>query len=314
MDTRQRAGMAFVRFILFIIDSTNLFLKRNCSHIAGAIAFYMLFALFPLFLAMISVLGFVLGPEAEREELAVRLAEALPVSSEYISKAVREVVDTRALTGLASVLGLFTAATAAFGAIRKGINAAWGINQTRPFIKERMIDFALVGGAGLLIIATLFGAPILGVLREITLALAPETAYFTQFLWSLVPILVFPLFAFCICAVLYRYLPNTEVKMIQVWPGALVAALALTGANEALVWYFGTFPLAYHVVYGSVGAVMALLTWAYLSAIILLFGALITASYSRYADSLGSRRHDPRVLWTGFSRVRLRVVEPSRAT
>ncbi len=272
----------------------------------------MLFSLFPLFLAMISVLGFVLGPEAKHEELAVRLAETLPVSSEYISNALRRVVKDRAITGAASILGLFTAATAAFGAIRKGINAAWGISQTRPFIKERMIDFALVMGAGLLMIATLFSAPALGVLREVTFMLAPETLYFTSFLWALAPALIFPAFAFCICAVLYRYLPNTEVRVAQVWPGALMAAIALTGANETLVWYFGTFPLAYNVVYGSVGAVMALLTWTYLSAIILLFGALITASYSQYAASLGSHRHDPKVLWTGFSRVRLRVVEPSR--
>ena len=304
--------MAFVRFVFFITESINIFLKRNCSHIAGAIAFYMLFSLFPLFLAMISVLGFVFGPEAEHEELAMRLAESLPISSEYISEAIHEVVEARAITGAASILGLFTAATAAFGAIRKGINAAWGISQTRPFIKERMIDFALVMGAGLVMIATLYSAPALGILREVTFILAPETLYFTSLLWALAPALIFPAFAFGICAVLYRYLPNTEVRMAQVWPGALMAAVALLGANEALVWYFGKFPLAYHVVYGSVGAVMALLTWAYLSAIILLFGALITASYSQYASSLGSHRYDPKVLWTGFARVRLRVVEPSR--
>lgn len=305
--------MTFVRFVLFLVESINTFLLRNCSHIAGAIAFYMLFALFPLFLAMISVLGFVYGPEAEHEELAVRLAEILPVSSDYISRTMHSVVASRTITGLASVLGLFTAATAAFGAIRKGINAAWGISQTRPFIKERMIDFALVLGAGLLMIATLYSAPVLGVLREVTITLAPEASYFTSFLWALVPALIFPVFAFFICAVLYRYLPNTEVRMTQVWPGALVAAMALTGANETLVWYFGAFPLAYNFIYGSVGAIMALLTWAYLSAIILLFGALITASYSQYAASLGSHGNDPKVLWTGFSRVRLRVVEPSRA-
>lgn len=305
--------MTFVRFLLFIVESTNIFLKRNCSHIAGAIAFYMLFSLFPLFLAMISVLGFVLGPEVEHEELAVRFAETLPVSSEYINGAMQQVVQNRAITGAASVLGLFTAATAAFGAIRKGINAAWGINQTRPFIKERMIDFALVMGAGLLLIATLFSAPTLSVLRGVTLFLAPEPLFFTNLVWALVHALIFPILAFFICAVLYRYLPNTEVRMAQVWPGALIAALALTGANETLIWYFGTFPFAYNVIYGSVGAIMALLTWAYLSAIILLFGALITASYSQYAASLGTHRNDPRVLWSGFSRVRLRVVEPSRA-
>ena len=305
--------MAFVRFVLFLVESINTFLLRNCSHIAGAVAFYMLFSLFPLFLAMISVLGFVLGPEAKHEELAVRLAETLPISTEYISETMHSVVEARAITGAASVLGLFTAATAAFGAIRKGINAAWGINQTRPFIKERMIDFALVLGAGLLLIATLFSAPALGVLREVILFLAPETIYLTNFVWALTPVLIFLVSAFCICAVLYRYLPNTEVEMAQVWPGALLAAVALTGVSEALVWYFATFPFAYNVVYGSVGAIMALLTWAYLSAIILLFGALITASYSQYAASLGNHRDDPRVLWSGFSRVRLRVVEPSRA-
>lgn len=305
--------MAFVRFVLFIIDSINVFLLRNCSHIAGAIAFYMLFALFPLFLAMISVLGFVLGPEAEHEELAIRLAETLPVSSEFISATLHKVVQDRTITGLASVLGLLTASTAAFGAIRKGINAAWGISQTRPFIKERMIDFALVMGAGLLLIATLFSAPALAVLREITLFLAPETPYLTNFVWALAPVLVFAFFAFCICAVLYRYLPNTEVEMAQVWPGALLAAVALTTVSEALVWYFGTFPLAYDVIYGAVGTIMALLTWAYMSAIILLFGALMAASYSQYAAGLGNHRHDPTVLWTGFWRVRLRVVEPSRA-
>lgn len=305
--------MAFIRFALFIVDSINVFLKRNCSHIAGAIAFYMLFALFPLFLAMISVLGFVLGPDAEHEELAVRLAETLPISTDFISDTMHEVVKTRAITGAASVLGLFTAATAAFGAIRKGINAAWGISQTRPFIKERMIDFALVMGAGLLLIATLFSAPVLGVLREIILFLAPETVYLTNFVWALTPALIFFVSAFCICAVLYRYLPNTEVRMAQVWPGALLAAVALTGVSEALVWYFSAFPLAYNVIYGSVGYIMALLTWAYMSAIILLFGALMTASYSQYIANLGKHRNDPKVLWTGFSRVRLRVVEPSRA-
>ena len=305
--------MAFIRFALFIVESVNIFLKRNCSHIAGAIAFYMLFALFPLFLAMISVLGFVLGPDAEHEELAVRLAETLPISTDFISETMHDVVKTRAITGAASVLGLFTAATAAFGAIRKGINAAWGISQTRPFIKERMIDFALVMGAGLLLIATIFSAPVLSVLREIALFLAPETIYLTNFVWALTPALIFLVSAFCICAVLYRYLPNTEVRMSQVWPGALLAAVALTAVSEALVWYFGAFPFAYNVIYGSVGAIMALLTWAYMSAIILLFGALMTASYSQYAASLGEHRNDPKVLWTGFSRVRLRVVEPSRA-
>ncbi len=305
--------MAFVRFIIFCVDSINDFLRKNCPYIAGAVAFYTLFSLFPLFLAMISILGFVLGPEAEQEDIVRRLAEVLPVSSDYIGQTLSGVVSARTITGIASVLGLFAAATAAFGAIRKGINAAWGIRRTRPFIKERLIDFVLVLGAGVLMIAMLFSAPALGILRQVIFQIAPETEYLTQFVWNMIPNLFFPTLAFVTFLALYRYLPNTDVNLRDVWPGALMASVAFTAANLALVWYVSTFPLAYNVVYGSVGAIMALLTWAYLSAIILLFGALITARYAQYTASLGSRKRDPKVLWTGFTRVRVRIVEPSRA-
>ena len=305
--------MAFARLVLFCADAVNEFLQKNCPYISGAIAFYTLFSMFPLFLAIISVLGFLLGPEAEQEQLATELANVLPVSSTYISQTVQGIVSSRTITGIASVLGLLWASTAAFGAIRKGINAAWGINRTRPFLKERLIDFTLVVGAGFIMLGVLFSAPALGVLKEITFAVSPETEYFTEFIWRLLPNLLFPLLAFGTFLVLYRYLPNTKVKLIHVWPGALMASSAFTAANLSFVWYVKTFPFIYNVVYGSVGAIIALLTWVYLSAIILLFGALVTSKYAKYADSLGKHQYDLKVLWTGFSRVRLKVVEPSRS-
>ena len=306
--------MTFIRFILFCADVFNDFLNKNCPFIAGAISFYTLFSIFPLFLAVISVLGFVLGPRAEEEQLARDIAEVLPVSSEYVSQTIQGVVSARAITGIASFFGLLWAATAAFSAIRKGINAAWGIKKTRPFLKERLIDFALVLGAGMLMLAVLFSAPALGVLREIIDLLAPESEIFTNFVWDLLAALLFPGMAFLTFLLLYRYLPNTEVRISDVWPGALLASLAFSGTNLGFVWYVRTYPFVYNVVYGSVGAVIALLTWVYLSAIILLFGALVTSRYAAYAASLGSQQHNLKIFWKGFSRVRLRVVEPTRAS
>ena len=71
------------------------------------------------------------------------------------------------------------------------------------------------------------------------------------------------LFSFLTFLVLYRFLPNTEVRFNDVWLGALLAALAFEGAKWAFVWYVGSFA-HYNVVYGSVGAILALLTWVYL--------------------------------------------------
>lgn len=295
-------------------DTVRGFLDRNCLHSAGAIAFYTLFAMFPLFLAVISILGYVLGPRAEDEQLklAKNIADVLPVSSEFISNEVQGVVSARALTGVASVLGLLWASTAVFGAIRKGINSAWGIKKTRPFLKERLIDFALVLGAGVVLLAALFGAPGLSLLKEITNVLAPESSFFSDFLWNTFARIVFLILSFLTFLIMYRYLPNTDVGYEVVWPWALLASTAFYGANLGFVWYMQTFPVDYSLVYGSMGAVIALLTWVYVSAIIVLFGASLASRFATHVESLNGEENTLRLRWTCFSRVRLRVVEYSR--
>ena len=300
--------MYFVRFILFCVDATNDFLGKNCQYIAGAIAFYTLFSMFPLVLALISVWGFFLGPEVQQSELAERIAEVIPVSTEFISSTMRGVASARVITGTASFLGLLWASSAAFGAVRKGINAAWGITRTRPFISERLIDLGLVAGAGVVILILLVIAPLSGTIQEILEIMSPDTDFDRSF--TLLTRFVSPLLAFGTFLILYRYLPNTSVGFKDVWMGALAAALAFDGAKWGFLLYVETFPV-YNVVYGPLGAMMALLTWVYVSAIILLFGALAASRYAKFADNLGGEVQGLRLLWTGLSRVRLRVVAAS---
>ena len=297
--------MYFVRLILFCIDATNDFLDKNCQYIAGAIAFYTLFCMFPLVLALISVWGFFLGPEVQQSELAERIAEVIPVSTEFISSTMRGVASARVITGAASFLGLLWASSAAFGAVRKGINAAWGITRTRPFISERLIDLGLVAGAGVVILILLVIAPLSGTIEEVLEIVFPDTDF--ERILTVTTRFVSPVLAFGTFVVLYRYLPNTDVGFKDVWLGALMAALAFDGAKWGFLWYVETFPV-YNVVYGPLGAMMALLTWVYVSAIILLFGALATSRYAKFADDLGGEVRGFKLLWMGLSRVRVRAV------
>lgn len=302
--------MYFVRFILFCADAVNDFLGKNCPYVAGAIAFYTLFSLFPLVLAIISVWGFLIGPDIEHTQLATDIAEVIPVSTEFIGETMNGVASARAITGTASVLGLLWASSAAFGAIRKGINNAWGIRRPRPFLEERLIDFGLVLGAGLMMVLLLFTTPILSSVQEVAGYLAPDVD--VDFLFELVSRVVSPVLSFVTFLVLYRFLPNTKVRISDVWLGALVASIAFDGAKWGFLFYIRTFPV-YNVVYGSVGAVMALLTWVYVSAIILLFGALATSRYQAFSAKAGRDVQGIRLLWTGLSRVRLRVVASPEA-
>ena len=300
--------MYFVRVVLFCADWFNDYLYKNCPYIAAAIAFYTLFSLFPLFLAIISILGFMLGPNGEREQLAADIAAVIPVSTEYISETIQSIVRNRAITGIASIFGLLWAASAVFGAIRKGVNNAWGIRKPRPFLKERFIDFALVLGAGIVVLVILFSGPAIEVIRQIAKGVAPESEFLSGFFVDMITRAITPILAFLAFLVLYRYIPNTRVTYKAVWPTALVASLAFDGTNWGFLWYVRSFPV-YNVVYGSVGAVLALLTWVYLTAIILLFGALVS---SRYAAHLERQKYDEplfAMLWAGLSRVRIRVME-----
>ncbi len=305
--TRVRAdfSMYLIRFVLLCIDMVNDFLGKNCPYVAGAIAFYMLFSMFPLILATVSIWGFFLGPEVNQVELAEQVAEVIPVSSGFVARTVRGVVSETIITGIVSVLGLMWAASAAFGAIRKGINIAWGIQKTRPFIKERLIDMALVAGAGILMALLLFVAPTASSIHKALVIVFPDVSF--EFLSRIISQAVSPVLSFSTFMVLYRYMPNTQVSFRDVWLGALFSCLGFEGAKWGFLQYVNTYPV-FDILGGSVGAVMALLTWVYVSAIILLFGALLTSRYARITRGVSFGVSGHRLMWTGLTRVRLRVV------
>ena len=297
--------MYALRFIMLWIDMVNDFLSKNCQYIAGAIAFYTLFSMFPLVLAIVSIGGYFLGQEIERAALAEQMAEVIPVSSEFIGQTMRGVVSARAITGIVSVIAMIWASSTAFSAIRKGINTAWGVARTRPFISERLIDIGLATGAGAIMVFLLFVTAMVNAIQNLIQLALPGVS--NEFIANTVTFGLTPLIAFATFLVLYRYMPNTKVAFRSVWPGALVASTVFYVTNLAFIWYVNTFAL-YNAVYGTIGAIMALLTWVYVSAIILLFGALATSRYARHIENMDEGLGWRKAILTGVTRVRMRVV------
>jgi len=308
-------AMYFVRFVLLCSDAVNDFMYKNCPYVAGAIAFYTMFSMFPLFLAVVSILGFVLGPEAEQAELVTEIAEVIPVSHDFIASTLDGIVSARKITGVAAIVGLVWASMAAFGAIRKGINAAWGIRKTRPFLKERFMDISLVAGAALLVILLLFVTPVFGVLRELSAIVVPNSFLQNELLWDIATNLFSPIISFVIFTMLYYFIPNQNVRFADVWPTGLAIAVAFWGVNQGFVFYVQTYPV-HNAVYGPVGAILALLTWVYISSITMLFGALLCSRYTgyvaRYEGVEGIGKRGLGLVLSAGSRVRIRDVrDPS---
>ena len=275
----------FWRFILTCVDITNSYLDKNGPHLAAAVAFYALFSFIPLTLALMFILGtFFEGSESVETRLSLAVNTLAPVSRETVAETIQTLASTRAVTGVLGIIGLIGASTTVFSAIRKGVNTLWGINQPRRFFQGRLVDISFTAGAALLMVVPVGLTAALGVLEEFTAALRtgnPDDDQLTLVLLNFLS----PVTSFAVFLLIYRYLPNARVTFRDVWPGALMAAAAFEGCKALFLWYTRTFPV-YDTVYGPVGALVALLTWIYLSANILLVGALVT---SRYSADLSSR-------------------------
>ncbi|MSQ40428.1 MAG: YihY/virulence factor BrkB family protein [Dehalococcoidia bacterium] len=276
----------FWQAAVLLRDLVNDFLGKNCMQLAAAIAFYALFSLFPLVLALLAALAFLSGSGTMAPQLAREIGALIPVSSDVLSNTLEGLIRAPAVTGVFGVLGLLWASTVVFGAIRKGINAAWGIAQPRPFLQERLMDFSLLLGAGGLLLIPIVAAMVAPAVQQAGSLLFSADAFSGERLWGLGQSLVGSLLAFLTFLALYFYLPNTPVRLRVVWPGALLATAAFEVAEGVFVWYVEAYPF-YEGVYGPIGWVVALLAFVYVSAVILLFGAVATAHWAAWVSARG---------------------------
>lgn len=283
--------------------AVNDFLGKNGPQLAAAISYYALFSLFPLALAIIFGLSFFLE-SVSIEELAQRVAEQVPISQRAVSDVLTGTLESRNIAGIAGIVGLLWAGTGVFGAIRKGINATWGITRPRPFLQERLIDISLMLGATILMLISISSTAVLAYLREILEIITRETHVNGDMLWDRLASLIPPVLSFLVFLGIYWFLPNTKVKLSEAWPGAITATFAFELVKNLFVFYVLNYSV-YTSVYGSVGSIMALLTWVYLSAIILLFGSLITSRYAAY------RATKARQVATIVRTVRRRTLQPT---
>ena len=269
--------------ILVIIKE---FLDLNCHLIASSISFYTLFAIFPLILLATSILGFILGTNdtSQLADFSVNLAKFLPVSKDFISDTIYGISIDRPLSGTFGVVALAWASTSVFATIRKGINITWGINKTRNIIQEKLIDFMLVVIVSILLIFGLLSGPILSIAIELIRYFLPDSEIFTQLFWNISSKVIFPTMSFLTILFLYTYIPYTKINIKEIIPFALLTAFVFNLGNFAFIEYL-KISTHYNLVYGSIAGILALLTWVYISSLILLFGSFLSSKYIQNKSS-----------------------------
>jgi len=257
-------------------------LKRLISRIneddvfghAAQLSYYFLLALFPLLLVLINLLGYVAQRGTEfRVKLLTYLAAVMPSSAVALVHTTLDEITDASGTGKLS-LGLLAALWAAsngMGAISQTLNTAYDVKETRSWWKVRLIAVALTIALATLIVSALAIVLYGGTIGD-TLASAYGLTDAFNIMWTILqwPIaLGFVLFTFNL---IYNVAPNVP-RHRRRWlsPGAFVA-VALWLAISFLFRLYLHFFNSYSVTYGSLGALIILMLWFYLTGVAILIG------------------------------------------
>jgi membrane protein len=261
--------------------------RDRCPQLAAAISYHVLFSLVPLFTFLVSIFGLVLQDDDIREEVIDALIDRFPLSEEAgvdLEQILANVPTPASVIGIVSIAALLWSASGMTAATRVGLTAAFDDGTHRPFFQSKLIDLLLVlGVAGLMLVAFGLSIVVHAVERwSETLAASLGAAGFgtASVLGTLVPLgLVFAAFL-----LLYHYVPPSRPRFGDIWVGALVAALASQLVSVGFSYYLSTVA-TYHVLYGSLGSVLAFLTVVYLQASVFLFGGELASEWPRQAEA-----------------------------
>ncbi|MCB5198206.1 YihY/virulence factor BrkB family protein [Loktanella sp. TSTF-M6] len=247
--------------------------ERHISLIAGGVAFFSIFALFPAAAAIISLFGLIADPVVVVEQLEL-MQEIIPEDTYLLlTEQMSRLLATRSdKLGFASVVSLLLAVWAArlgVAGLMSGLNAIAG-RPARNGFKQIVVALTLTVS----LVALALVAMVAVVLAPIFIAFAPianDTAWLLEGIRWLVALVVL----YSALSILYRFGPNQRgARLRWMTVGAGTVVILWIAASVMLSYYLGNFA-RYNEVYGSIGAVIGMLLWLYITAFLILLGAAL---------------------------------------
>ena len=250
--------------------------KDEISDRAAALSYYFLFALFPALLFLTALLGLLPIPDL-MDRFMGYFAQALPDDAASVVRKTLTEVIRGARGGLLSIgmLGALWAGSNGMGSVMTALNAAYHVSETRPWWKQRLLATALTIGFALFILSALvllvFGPRLGG-------AVADWFGLGAVFMaaWNVVNLPVVIFFVLVGIALVYYLAPDAQQCWRWVTPGSAVALVLWLGMSFGLRLYVTHFT-NYNAMYGSIGGVILLMLWLYLTGIVLLLGAEVNS-------------------------------------
>jgi membrane protein len=263
------------------------FMEDNLTDWAAALTYYGLLSLFPALIAMVSLIGLFGDPESTTSSLTEIITSIGPESAaETFSGPIESLTENRSTAGFAFVLGLAVAlwsASSYVGAFMRASNVIYETPEGRPFWKLRPLQIAvtlvMIVSVALLALALVLTGPLVEAVAE---PLGIGSTAVT--IWDIAKWPALLALFLCMLAVLYYSSPNVKLRGFKwVTPGSLVAVAVWAVASAAFALYVANFS-SYDKTYGTLGGIIAVLVWFWITNLAILFGHQLNAERERSAE------------------------------
>jgi membrane protein len=266
-----------------IKETASDWLEDDASRLAASLAYYSLLSLAPLLVIIVAIAGFFFGADAARGRIAGQLATVVGAEPAAGIQSVLASAHSpsRGIVSMAvGIVTLFVGASGVFGELQSSLNQIWGV-KPKPGggiwgeLRSRFLSFTMVLGVAFLLLISLVVSSLLSAIgTRFSHALPGGEA-----LWQIVNF-VFSLGSITVLfALIFKYIPDAEIKWRDVWLGAVVTAGLFTIGKVLLGLYLGKAAVGSS--YGAAGSLIALVVWVYYAAQILFLGAEFTSVQAR---------------------------------
>ncbi|MHA3736630.1 YihY/virulence factor BrkB family protein [Pseudomonas sp. Eth.TT006] len=258
-----------------MVRTVTEFVDDEMSTYASALAYQMLFSLFPFILFLIALIGFLHLPDFFSW---LRLQSELvlpPQALEQVNPVIDQLQQSKGgLLSIGIVIALYTA-SAGVRLMMSAMNAAYDVVEGRPIWKRFPLSIVYtVGIAGMLLVAAalmVLGPQVMG-----WIAAQVGLEDFIVTVWTIARWPVIVILMMIAVALIYYVMPDVKQEFRFITPGSVLAVVVWIVASLGFAFYVKTFA-NYNAMYGSIGAIIVLLLYFYISAAVLLLGAEMNA-------------------------------------
>lgn len=260
--------------VIFLV----MFIKKigddDIFALGAQLAYYMVLSFIPFLMFLMTLVGF---SRLNSDAVLNLLSNVMPTEAfNLIQSTVIEIVD-REQTGLLwiSIALAIWVSSSGFKAVIKGLNKAYGVKETRSYIKLKLISMIYTILLALIVIATLFLFVFGDVIGDFFIKVL-EHPEFIYYIWNMLRYVVVILIMILFFMFLYNATPCVRLGWLEVIPGAVITTLGWISISYIFAYYVNNFS-NYSRLYGSLGAVFMFMTWMFITSMILILGGEINA-------------------------------------